>query len=197
MTPKKGIRIRLKSYDCRILDQSANEIVDTAKRTGARGAGPVLRPAISSRYTVLRSARADEKAPEPFEIRTHKRLLDILEPTQATVDALMKLDLPAGVAVEIKSLGKSINDTVAAAIRKRAQTAAESSVKPPQFEAGSAEADLIQKALAVIGSPERLAEWMQTSIPALRGRTPYSLLDSEDGRKQVEIVLGRIEHGVY
>jgi small subunit ribosomal protein S10 len=101
MTSQK-IRIRLKAYDHKLLDQSANEIVDTARRTGARVAGPIPLPTSISRYTVLRSPHVDKKSREQFEIRTHKRLLDILEPTQATVDALMKLDLSAGVDVEIK-----------------------------------------------------------------------------------------------
>src|SRR6202008_4146737 len=100
------IRIRLKAYDYRTLDQSTTEIVETAKRTGARLAGPIPLPTIKNRYTVLRSPHVDKKSREQFEIRTHKRLLDILEPTQDTVDALMKLDLPAGVDVEIKAFGK-------------------------------------------------------------------------------------------
>jgi small subunit ribosomal protein S10 len=87
------IRIRLKAYDYRVLDTSTGEIVDTAKRTGAQ-------------YCVLRSPHVDKKSREAFEIRTHKRLIDILEPTQQTVDALMKLDLPAGVDVEIKAFEK-------------------------------------------------------------------------------------------
>jgi large subunit ribosomal protein L3 len=95
------IRIRLKAYDSRVLDQSATEIVDTAKRTGARVAGPIPLPTIINKFTVLRSPHVDKKSREQFEIRTHKRLLDILEPTPQTVDALMKLDLPAGV--ELKS----------------------------------------------------------------------------------------------
>lgn len=101
MTSK--IRIRLKAYDYRLLDQSASEIVDTAKRTGARVAGPIPLPTKISRYTVLRGPHVDKKSREQFEIRTHKRLLDILEPTQQTLDALMKLDLSAGVDVEIRS----------------------------------------------------------------------------------------------
>jgi small subunit ribosomal protein S10 len=101
MTSQK-IRIRLKAYDHKLLDQSATEIVDTARRTGAKVAGPIPLPTSISRYTVLRSPHVDKKSREQFEIRTHKRLLDILEPTQATVDALMKLDLAAGVDVEIK-----------------------------------------------------------------------------------------------
>ena len=103
---KERIRIRLKAYDYRVLDQSASEIVETAKRTGAQVAGPIPLPTIKNRYTVLRSPHTDKKSREQFEIRTHKRLLDILEPTQQTVDALMKLDLPAGVDVEIKAFGK-------------------------------------------------------------------------------------------
>ena len=133
------IRIRLKAYDYRVLDQSTAEIVDTAKRTGARVAGPIPLPTVKNKYTVLRSPHVDKKSREQFEIRTHKRLIDILEPTQntvlrsphvdkksreqfeirthkrlmdildptpQTVDALMKLDLPAGVDVEIKAFGK-------------------------------------------------------------------------------------------
>ncbi len=97
------IRIRLKAYDHRVLDQSANDIVETAKRTGARVAGPIPLPTRIERYSVNRSPHADKKSMEQFEIRTHKRLLDILEPTQQTLDALMKLDLSAGVDVEIKT----------------------------------------------------------------------------------------------
>jgi small subunit ribosomal protein S10 len=100
------IRIRLKAYDFRILDQSTTEIVDTARRTGARVVGPVPLPTVINRWTVLRSPHVDKKSREQFEIRTHKRLLDILEPTPETVDALMKLDLPAGVDVEIKASGQ-------------------------------------------------------------------------------------------
>ena len=100
------IRIRLKAYDYRVLDQSTTEIVDTAKRTGAQVAGPIPLPTVINRMTVLRSPHVDKKSREQFEVRTHKRLLDILEPTQQTVDALMKLDLPAGVDVEIKAFGK-------------------------------------------------------------------------------------------
>ena len=96
------IRIRLKAYDHRLLDQSATEIVDTAKRTGARVAGPIPLPTRINKYTVLRGPHVDKKSREQFEIRTHKRLLDILDPTPQTVDALMKLDLAAGVDVEIK-----------------------------------------------------------------------------------------------
>jgi len=100
-TPK--IRIRLKAYDYKLLDQSAGEIVETARRTGAKVAGPIPLPTKIHRYTVLRSPHVDKKSREQFEIRTHKRLLDIIEPTQHTLDALMKLDLSAGVDVEIKS----------------------------------------------------------------------------------------------
>src|SRR5437773_3589999 len=90
------IRIRLKAYDYRVLDQSTTEIVDTAKRTGARLAGPIPLPTAKNKWTVLRSPHVDKKSREQFEIRTHKRLIDIFEPTPQTVDALMKLDLPAG-----------------------------------------------------------------------------------------------------
>src|SRR5215470_17408527 len=96
------IRIRLKAYNHRILDQSVNEIVETAKRTRAQVAGPIPLPTVLNKFTVLRSPHVDKKSREQFEIRTHKRLLDILEPTPQTVDALMKLDLSAGVDVEIK-----------------------------------------------------------------------------------------------
>ena len=101
------IRIRLKAYDHRVLDQSTTEIVDTAKRTGAQVVGPIPLPTVRNRWTVLRSPHVDKKSREQFEIRTHKRLLDILQPTPETVDALMKLDLPAGVDVEIKAFGQS------------------------------------------------------------------------------------------
>ena len=103
MAAANKIRIRLKAYDHRLLDQSASEIVDTAKRTGARVAGPIPLPTRINKYTVLRGPHIDKKSREQFEIRTHKRLLDILDPTQRTLDALMKLDLSAGVDVEIKS----------------------------------------------------------------------------------------------
>ncbi|MBE7416014.1 MAG: 30S ribosomal protein S10 [Deltaproteobacteria bacterium] len=96
------IRIRLKAFDHRLLDKSVKEIVDTAKRTGATIKGPIPLPTRINRFTVLRSPHVDKKSREQFEIRTHKRLMDIMEPTQTTVDALMKLDLPAGVDVEIK-----------------------------------------------------------------------------------------------
>jgi small subunit ribosomal protein S10 len=97
------IRIRLKAYDHQLLDQSTLEIVNTAKRTGASVAGPIPLPTRINRFTVLRGPHVDKKSREQFEIRTHKRLIDILEPTQQTLDALMKLDLSAGVDVEIKS----------------------------------------------------------------------------------------------
>ncbi len=99
---QQSIRIRLKAYDHRVLDQSAKEIVNTAQRTGARVRGPIPLPTRIEKFTVLRSPHIDKKSREQFEIRTHKRVLDIVEPTQQTVDALMKLDLAAGVDVEIK-----------------------------------------------------------------------------------------------
>ena len=98
----QNIRIRLKAFDHRVLDQSTSEIVNTAKRTGANVRGPVPLPTRIEKFTVLRSPHIDKKSREQFEIRTHKRLLDIVEPTPQTVDALMKLDLAAGVDVEIK-----------------------------------------------------------------------------------------------
>jgi small subunit ribosomal protein S10 len=99
---QQSIRIRLKAYDHRVLDQSAKEIVNTAQRTGAQVRGPIPLPTRIEKFTVLRSPHIDKKSREQFEIRTHKRVLDIVEPTQQTVDALMKLDLAAGVDVEIK-----------------------------------------------------------------------------------------------
>ncbi|HCF99835.1 MAG TPA: 30S ribosomal protein S10 [Chloroflexi bacterium] len=99
---KQRIRIRLKAYDHKILDQSANQIVDTAQRTGANVSGPVPLPTEINRYTVLRGPFIDKDSREQFEIRTHKRLIDVLEPTPKTVDALMRLNLPAGVDIEIK-----------------------------------------------------------------------------------------------
>ena len=98
----QNIRIRLKAFDHRVLDQSAREIVSTARRTGAQVRGPIPLPTRIERFTVLRSPHIDKKSREQFEIRTHKRLLDIIDPTPQTVDALMKLDLAAGVDVEIK-----------------------------------------------------------------------------------------------
>ena len=99
---QQSIRIRLKAYDHRVLDQSAKEIVNTVQRTGAQVRGPIPLPTRIEKFTVLRSPHIDKKSREQFEIRTHKRVLDIVEPTQQTVDALMKLDLAAGVNVEIK-----------------------------------------------------------------------------------------------
>ena len=97
------IRIRLKAYDYRVLDQSTTEIVDTAKRTGARLAGPIPLPTSKNKWTVLRSPHVDKKSREQFEIRTHKRLIDIVQPTNKTIDALNKLSLPAGVDIKIKA----------------------------------------------------------------------------------------------
>lgn len=98
----QNIRIRLKAFDHRVLDQSAREIVGTARRTGAQVAGPIPLPTRIERFTVLRSPHIDKKSREQFEIRTHRRVLDIIDPTPQTVDALMKLDLSAGVDVEIR-----------------------------------------------------------------------------------------------
>ena len=98
----QNIRIRLKAFDHRVLDQSASEIVGTAKRTGAEVRGPIPLPTRIEKFTVLRSPHVDKKSREQIEVRTHKRLLDILEPTQQTIDALGKLDLSAGVDVEIR-----------------------------------------------------------------------------------------------
>jgi len=100
--PNQKIRVRLRAYDHRILDQSVKEIIDVATRTGAKISGPIPLPVKKERFTVLRSPFVNKKSREQFEIRTHKRLFDIIEPTSKTVDALMKLDLPAGVDVEIK-----------------------------------------------------------------------------------------------
>lgn len=97
------IRIRLKAFDHQLLDKSTADIVETARRTGARVAGPIPLPTSIRRYTVLRGPHIHKKSREQFEVRTHKRLLDILDPTQQTLEALMKLDLSAGVDVEIKS----------------------------------------------------------------------------------------------
>ena len=98
----QNIRIRLKAFDHRVLDQSTHEIVDTARRTGAQVRGPIPLPTKLEMFTVLRSPHVNKKSREQFEMRTHKRLLDIVDPTPQTVDALMKLDLAAGVDVEIK-----------------------------------------------------------------------------------------------
>ena len=99
---QQHIRIRLQAYDHKILDQSTEEIVNTARRTGAQIKGPIPLPTKKEIYTVLRSPHIDKKSREHFETRTHKRLIDIVEPTPATIEALMKLDLAAGVDVEIK-----------------------------------------------------------------------------------------------
>ena len=98
----QNIRIRLKAFEHRVLDQATSEIASTAKRTGARVRGPIPLPTRIEKFTVLRSPHIDKKSREQFEIRTHKRVLDILDPTPETVDALMKLDLASGVDVEIK-----------------------------------------------------------------------------------------------
>ena len=100
---RQNIRIRLKAFDHRVLDHSTREIVNTAKRTGATVRGPIPLPTRIEKFTVNRSPHVDKKSREQFEIRTHKRLLDIIEPNQQTLDALMKLDLSAGVDVEIKT----------------------------------------------------------------------------------------------
>ena len=100
---RERIRIRLKAYDHRVLDQSTGEIVDTAKRTGAQVAGPIPLPTMRQRYTVNRSPHVDKKSREHFEMRTHKRLIDILQASPKTMDALMHLDLPAGVDIELKA----------------------------------------------------------------------------------------------
>jgi len=103
MATATKIRIRLRAFDHQLLDKSTGDIVETAKRTGARVAGPIPLPTTISRYTVLRGPHVDKKSREQYEIRTHKRVIDIIDPTQQTLDALMKLDLSAGVDVEIKS----------------------------------------------------------------------------------------------
>ena len=102
MSEQRKIRIKLKAYDHRILDQSTSEIVESARRTGADVVGPVPLPTKREIYTVLRSPHVDKKSREQFQMKTHKRLLDIINPTSKTIDALRKLDLPAGVDVEIK-----------------------------------------------------------------------------------------------
>ena len=102
MANKQKIRIRLKAFDYQILDQSAEKIVETAKRTGASVSGPVPLPTEKEVFTILRAPHKDKDSREQFEMRTHKRLIDILQPTPKTVDALMRLDLPAGVDIEIK-----------------------------------------------------------------------------------------------
>ena len=100
--PDSNIRIRLRAYDHKLLDKSAQEIASTVRRTGATVRGPIPLPTRINKYCVLRGPHIDKKSREQFEIRTHKRLLDIMDPTQQTIDALMKLDLSAGVDVEIK-----------------------------------------------------------------------------------------------
>ena len=102
MAEKPKIRVKLKAYDHRLLDQSTAEIVETARRTGARVAGPIPLPTKRELYTVLRSPVIDKKSREQFQLTTHKRLIDILDPTSKTVDALRKLNLPSGVYVELK-----------------------------------------------------------------------------------------------
>ncbi len=102
MATNQNIRIRLKAFDHRLIDNSAREIVDTAKRTGAKVKGPVPLPTKMERYTVLISPHVNKDARDQYELRTHKRLMDIVGPTDKTVDALMKLELPAGVDVQIK-----------------------------------------------------------------------------------------------
>ena len=101
---RQRVRIRLKAFDHRLLDQASKDIVTTAKRTGAQVAGPIPLPTMINRFTVLRSPHVDKKSREQFEIRTHKRIIDILAPTSQTIDALSKLQLAAGVDVEIKAL---------------------------------------------------------------------------------------------
>lgn len=100
--PKNRIRIRLKAYDHRVLDQSAQQIVETAERTGAQVVGPVPLPTKIEKFTVIRSPFIDKDSREQFEIRTHKRLIDVVEPGSKTIDTLMRLNLPAGVDIEIK-----------------------------------------------------------------------------------------------
>ena len=102
LSKQQKIRIRLKAYDHKALDQSAVKIVDTAKKTGAMVSGPIPLPTEKNIYTILRSPHVNKDSREQFEMRTHKRLIDILQPTSKTVDALMRLDLPAGVDIEIK-----------------------------------------------------------------------------------------------
>lgn len=100
--PKGRIRVRLKSYDSKILDSAAEEILDTALRTGAKVLGPVPLPTEIKKFTVLRGPKIDKRSQEAFEMRTHKRLIDILEPTPKTLDSLSHLELPSGVSIEIK-----------------------------------------------------------------------------------------------
>ena len=107
MMLNEKIRIRLKAYDYRILDQSTSEIVETAKRTGARVAGPIPLPTLKNRWTVLRSPHVDKKSREQFEIRTHKRIIDITEANARTVEALNRLVVPAGVSHRLSSTGRA------------------------------------------------------------------------------------------
>ena len=102
MAVKEKIRIRLQSYDAQLIDAAAEKIVETAKHTGARVSGPIPLPTERNLYTVIRSPHKDKDSREQFEMRTHKRLIDILDPSSSTVDSLMRLDLPAGVDIEIK-----------------------------------------------------------------------------------------------
>jgi len=102
MAEKQNIRIRLKAFDHRLIDQSTREIVETARRTGAQVKGPIPLPTKKERFTILISPHVDKDARDQYEIRTHKRMMDIVDPTEKTVDALMKLDLAAGVDVQIK-----------------------------------------------------------------------------------------------
>ena len=102
MAVKEKIRIRLQSYDAQLIDAAAEKIVETAKHTGARVSGPIPLPTERNLYTVIRSPHKDKDSREQFEMRTHKRLIDILDPSPSTVDSLMRLDLPAGVDIEIK-----------------------------------------------------------------------------------------------
>src|SRR5713101_3373121 len=102
MISRQRMRIQLKAYDHRVLDQSAKQIVETAERTGAAVVGPIPLPTKIERFTVMRAAFIDKDSREQFEIRTHKRLIDVLEPSSKTIDTLMRLNLPAGVDIEIK-----------------------------------------------------------------------------------------------
>ena len=102
MKGQQKVRIRLKAFDHKLLDQSAQKIVDTAKKNGSKGSGPVPLPTERSVYTILRSPHVNKDSREQFEMRTHKRLIDILDPNPKTIDALMHLDLPSGVDIEIK-----------------------------------------------------------------------------------------------
>jgi small subunit ribosomal protein S10 len=210
---KERIRIRLKAYDHRILEQSTDDIVDTAKRTGANVTRPNPLPTLKNRYTILRSPHVDKKSTTEFQIRTHKRLLDILEPSQATIDALMNMDLPAGVGIEIKGIEIKGTGSIGVEMRSASRISpigsstvslAQSAFGTPVVEGEFAneqttapEVELVRKALDIIGSPTELANWMRMPLPALEGQTPYSLLTSAEGRARIETVLGRIEHGIF